>query len=73
MKTIMVIGIHRKKKYLGKCKVLFSRNNLLTLLLKIFKSLLIVKIGIQKWESHTKGAIFCMVPQELVRVLLPRP
>lgn len=68
---IMVdIGIFQNRKALELFKVLFLRNSLLPKLLMMFKILLIVKVGIKKWEFHIKEVIFYMVLLELVKVHL---
>ena len=68
---IMVdIGIFQNRKPLELFKVLFLRNSLLPKLLMMFKILLIVKVGIKKWEFHIKKVIFYMVLLELVKVHL---
>ena len=64
------IGIFQNKKTLELFKALFLGNSLLPKLLMMFKILLIVKVGIKKWEFHTKEVIFYMVLLELVKVHL---
>lgn len=68
----MVVGLPPRRRNPEKSRVLFSNHNLSNLYLKILKTSFSVRIGIQRWEFHTKEVIYCMVLLVQARVLLPK-